>query len=103
MLFGDLCVTQPSSERDLLRGGSVFSTFGEVSVICFRFSACTLPHFFVSNPCVGRRFVDARDSQAPDALLRQLFAESPSAFETRPGSLNLAHGARFLEGVPEQR
>lgn len=62
--------------------------------------AYAVAHLFVSNPCVGRRFVDACDPQTPDALLRELFAESPSALQTRPGSLNLAHGARLLEGVP---
>lgn len=44
-----------------------------------RASAHAFPYFFVPNPCVGRRFVDASDSQAPDALICQLLAESSSA------------------------
>lgn len=54
----------------------------------------------MSNPSVGRRLVYASHSQAPDALLRQLIAESPPALKARPGCLHLADGDDFLEDVP---
>lgn len=58
------------------------------------------PHFFMADPSVRGRLIDARNPQAPDALLRQLRAEGPSALEARPGGLYLARGGGLLEGVP---
>lgn len=57
-------------------------------------------HLSVANPRVRGGLVDACDAQAPDTLLRQLGAESPSALQTRPGGLYLACGCRLFKGIP---
>lgn len=54
----------------------------------------------MADPCVRSGLVDAGDSQAPDALVRQLLTERSSALETCPCCLHFLGRGALFERVP---